>query len=72
MMVIGPVSGYSVQARISLDVAEIINNRRINFWFAAEFHASENADTSNPLRFLKSSTWRLRFWFSLNKSTDRC
>ncbi len=47
--IVGPVSGYSTQAGISLDVAELINNRRIRLWFAAEFNPIGNADTSRPL-----------------------
>lgn len=46
----GPISGYSTQAQVSLVVAEIINNGRLRFWFAADFNPLENAPTSNPLR----------------------
>ncbi|MBI3694072.1 MAG: hypothetical protein HY238_04430 [Acidobacteria bacterium] len=46
---VGSVSGYSTQAQVSLDIAEIINNRRIRFWFAAEFNPIENDPTSRPL-----------------------
>ena len=50
MILAEPVDGYSTQAQISLDVAAIINNRRIRFYFAAEFNSIENAPTSNPLQ----------------------
>ena len=48
-----PVSGYSTQAPISLDVAAIINNRRIDFWFAAQFNSIENPESSNPLKIFE-------------------
>ncbi len=49
----GPVSGYSSQASISLDVARMINNGRIRFWFAGEFNPIDNQATSNPLRIFE-------------------
>ena len=48
-----PVSGYSTQAQISLDVGEIINNRRVDFWFATQFNSVENPETSNPLKIFE-------------------
>ena len=50
MRLASPVSGYSTQAAVSLQVADIINNGRIQFWFATEFNPLDNAATSNPLR----------------------
>ena len=43
-----PISGYSTQASISLRVASIVNNGRIDVWFATEFNAVDNDDGSNP------------------------
>lgn len=40
--------GYSTQARLSLEIARLVNAGRINLWFASEFNATENAATSNP------------------------
>lgn len=51
--VIGPVSGYSTQAQISLDIAEIVNNSRIRFWFAGDFNPIENRPNSSPLRIFE-------------------
>jgi hypothetical protein len=45
-----PVSGYSTQARLSLEVASLINNGRIRFWFATEFNPIHNESGCNPLR----------------------
>ena len=42
-------SGYSTQAAVSLQVAELINGNRLNFWFAKDFNPIENLSTSNPL-----------------------
>jgi len=47
--VLGPISGYSTQAKISLEVAELINNSRLRFWFATEFNPVDNDPRSNPL-----------------------
>lgn len=48
------LSGYSTQAKISLGVAEIINNGRIRFWFAREFNPIGNDVSSNPLRIFET------------------
>ena len=45
-----PISGYSTQASISLRAASIVNNGRIDVWFATEFNAVDNDDGSNPLQ----------------------
>ncbi len=42
-------TGYSTQASISLAVAELINNRRINFWCASVINPRDNNLSSNPL-----------------------
>lgn len=44
-----PLSGYSTQARISLEVADLINNGRIHFWFATSINPPDNDLASNPL-----------------------
>ena len=44
------MSGYSTQASISLRTASIVNNGRMNVWFATEFNAIGNHDRSNPLQ----------------------
>ena len=44
------INGYSTQASISLRVASIVNNGRIDVWFATEFNAVDNDDRSNPLQ----------------------
>jgi hypothetical protein len=46
---VGPASGYSTQAQISLDIAALINDNRIHLWFASEFNPIRNHDASNPL-----------------------
>ncbi len=45
----GPASGYSTQAKISLDMAALINRGHINLWFASEFNPMRNQESSNPL-----------------------
>ena len=45
----GPASGYSTQAKISLDIAALINSNHIHLWFASEFHPISNQENSNPL-----------------------
>ena len=47
-------SGYSTQAKISLEVAALINNGRIRFWFAREFNPIGNDVSSNPLRIFET------------------
>ena len=49
-----PLSGYSTQAVISLEVASIINTGRIRFWFAREFNPIDNDVGSNPLRIFET------------------
>ena len=49
-----PLSGYSTQARISLEVASIINSGDIRFWFAREFNPIHNDSGSNPLRIFET------------------
>ncbi len=49
MSLASPVSGYSTQARLSLEVARIINNGRLRFWFSAHFNPLDNPPASNPL-----------------------
>lgn len=44
-----PLTGYSAQARISLEVAELINNGRLRFWFATSINPRGNDLSSNPL-----------------------
>ncbi len=44
-----PTSGYSTQAQVSVEVAEIINNSRLRFWFASDFNPLDNDMRSNPL-----------------------
>ncbi len=44
-----PLNGYSAQARISLEVAELINNGRLRFWFATSINPPGNELSSNPL-----------------------
>jgi hypothetical protein len=45
----GPAGGSSTQAKISLDIAALINTNHINLWFASEFNPIRNQETSNPL-----------------------
>ncbi len=52
-MLVGPVSGYSTQAQVSLDVAEMINDGRIRFWFATQFNPIDNEPRSRPLRIFE-------------------
>ncbi len=44
-----PLSGYSTQARISLLVANLINNGRLRLWFATAMNPPDNDLASNPL-----------------------
>jgi len=46
---VSPRGGYSAQARLSVDIAERINNGRINLWFAQRLNPPQNRLTSNPL-----------------------
>jgi hypothetical protein len=46
-------SGYSTQAAISLEIASIINNGRIAFWFSTEFNPIHNSPASNPLKIFE-------------------
>ena len=48
-----PISGYSSQAQISLDIASTINHGRLRIWFASQFNAIENPERSNPLRIFE-------------------
>lgn len=44
-----PLSGYSTQARVSLKVADLINNGRLRLWFATAMNPPDNDLSSNPL-----------------------
>ena len=42
-------AGYSVQARLSLQVSDRINNGRIDLYFASQLNPARNPPSSNPL-----------------------
>lgn len=44
------ISGYSTQAKISLRIAELVHQGRIDLWCSREFNPIHNTPSSSPLR----------------------